>query len=151
MQEKDRIELVNITGTPILSAELAALPNILAFYQGRLLQITSKQLLPLEGPPIPRPHILEPHRFVVANTPAERDLLLKVEPVEILLRDHQMRSEVVQVNPYQSVGWLRGKAEEQQGQRVKMVVNEEELTDDRSSLLQHINENAIVHVLSANP
>jgi hypothetical protein len=84
----------------------------------------------------------------VVGSEAERNLLLKVEPVRIFLCDYQLHSKALQVNPYQSVGWLRDTIEDRKGQAVKLIVNDEELTEDRNSLMRYIHEDALVHIVT---
>lgn len=58
-----------------------------------------------------------------------------------------MRSKTISVNPYQSVRWLRNLVEREKGFPVTLIVKEQVLLEDSNSLLQHIDDSAIINVL----
>jgi hypothetical protein len=49
---------------------------------------------------------------------------MKVEPVKIYLSDHEMNSEKIEVNPYQSVRWLKDKIESERKKAVQLIIDE---------------------------
>jgi hypothetical protein len=101
------IEVLDIQGTSAVCFEADSIQNVGKLYDGRLLRITSKGLIDYNENLKSDYDEEEKFRFVVAKNPEERDVLLKVETVKCYLRDHEMNSKVLELNPYQSVRWLR--------------------------------------------
>lgn len=60
---------------------------------------------------------------MVAADQKERELLLKVESVKCYLRSQDMVAKLIELNPYQSVGYLREKVESERNTKIKLVVN----------------------------
>lgn len=132
------IEVLDIAGTSAVCFEADSIQNLGKLYDGQLLRITSKGLVEYSENSKDQAEAEEKFRFVVAKNPEERDVLLKVEPIKCYLRDHEMNSKVVELNPYQSVRWLRNTIEKERNMSVTLIVNEHVLTEDGDSLINYI-------------
>lgn len=117
------IEVLDIQGTSAVCFEADSIQNVGKLYDGRLLRITSKGLIDYNENLKSDDDEEEKFRFVVAKNPEERDVLLKVETVKCYLRDHEMNSKVLELNPYQSVRWLRNLVEKERKMPVTLIVN----------------------------
>lgn len=112
-----------------------------------LFKVTSKGLRDYEDGSNKDESISEKYRFVLAANAQEARALSRVEPIRCYLRDHNMNAQVLNLNPYQSVGYLRQLAQGDRKSNVKLVINEKDLIDDSESLLKYIYEDAIVHAI----
>lgn len=122
------IQLLNVAGTPTACYQLESVDNLSGLYEGQLFAIGQKGLIDYVRNVDSNSNNSEKYRFVVAKNPEEKDMLLKVEPIRCYLRDHEMNSKVIEINPYQSVRWLKNVIEQQRKCPIKLIVNEQELT-----------------------
>ncbi len=71
---------------------------------------------------------------------------MKTEPILFYICYFDGRNKIVKINPYQSVGWLKDKLEQETNTKIKLTINNKDLTEESDSLRKHIYDKSIVHV-----
>ena len=63
---------------------------------------------------------------------------MKTEPILFYINYFDGKSKIIKINPYQSVGWLKNKLEEETNTKIKLTINNKDLTEESDSLWKHI-------------
>jgi hypothetical protein len=71
---------------------------------------------------------------------------LKTEPILLYLYYFDGTCKIIKVNTYQSVGWLKDKLEQETNTKIRLTINNKDLTKEIDSLREHIYEKSIIHV-----
>ena len=84
--------------------DIASLSRLL---DGNLLAISENKLIDVVNYPPSSKMALDENRIIFIKREEDKNLLLNLEPIRCYLRMPDMTSTVINVNPYQSVRWLK--------------------------------------------